>query len=169
MNALQRDLRLQEDSGRVAVKGLREEFIESHAQAMQILQQGVAARRTAETRLNMASSRSHSIFTITTQVKELTAEGDDLIKVGKLHLVDLAGSENVSKSGARDARAREAGNINQSLLTLGRVINALVDTGMHVPYRCRVSVLQQLDALSCLLRSLHTARCCKGIILGAMP
>jgi kinesin family protein 11 len=30
---------------------------------------------------------------------------------------------------------REAGMINQSLLTLGRVINALVEKAQHVPYR----------------------------------
>lgn len=33
-------------------------------------------------------------------------------------------------------RAREAGEINKSLLTLGRVINALVEHSVHVPYRC---------------------------------
>ncbi len=49
--------------------------------------------------------------------------------------VDLAGSENIGKSGAVDRRAREAGNINQSLLTLGRVITALVERAPHVPYR----------------------------------
>ncbi len=49
--------------------------------------------------------------------------------------VDLAGSENISRSGAKDGRAREAGNINQSLLTLGRVITALVEHSGHVPYR----------------------------------
>ena len=43
--------------------------------------------------------------------------------------------ENVSKSGAKDSRAREAGEINKSLLTLGRVITALVDRLGHVPYR----------------------------------
>ena len=54
----------------------------------------------------------------------------------KLNLVDLAGSEkNIGRSGAVDKRAREAGNINQSLLTLGRVITALVERTPHVPYR----------------------------------
>lgn len=42
------------------------------------------------------------------------------------------------RSGAKDNRAREAGNINQSLLTLGRVITALVEHSGHVPYRCAV-------------------------------
>lgn len=49
--------------------------------------------------------------------------------------VDLAGSENIGRSGAVDKRAREAGNINQSLLTLGRVITALVERTPHIPYR----------------------------------
>lgn len=41
----------------------------------------------------------------------------------------------MGRSGAKNDRAREAGNINQSLLTLGRVITALVDHHSHVPYR----------------------------------
>lgn len=41
----------------------------------------------------------------------------------------------MGRSGAKHARAREAGNINQSLLTLGRVITALVEHHPHVPYR----------------------------------
>lgn len=44
-------------------------------------------------------------------------------------------SECVGRSGAKNVRAREAGNINQSLLTLGRVITALVDHHGHIPYR----------------------------------
>lgn len=39
------------------------------------------------------------------------------------------------RSGAKEQRAREAGSINQSLLTLGRVITALVENNGHVPYR----------------------------------
>ena len=59
----------------------------------------------------------------------------DTEKVSRINLVDLAGSENIGRSGAENKRAREAGMINQSLLTLGRVINALVDGSSHVPYR----------------------------------
>ena len=53
----------------------------------------------------------------------------------KLIKVDLAGSENTGHSGAVDKRAREAGNSSQSLLTLGRVITALVERTPHVPYQ----------------------------------
>jgi kinesin family member 11 len=49
--------------------------------------------------------------------------------------VDLAGSENIGRSGAKDKRQRESGMINTSLLTLGRVITALVEHSPHVPYR----------------------------------
>lgn len=70
-------------------------------------------------------------------VKENTlANGaDDLLRIGKFNLVDLAGSEAIGRSGATDKRAREAGMINQSLLTLGRVISALTEKSSHIPYR----------------------------------
>ena len=39
-----------------------------------------------------------------------------------MHLVDLAGSERMQSTGATGDRLKEAGAINQSLLTLGNVI-----------------------------------------------
>jgi kinesin family protein 11 len=69
-------------------------------------------------------------------VKETSVSGgEDMMRIGKFNLVDLAGSEAIGRSGATDKRAREAGMINQSLLTLGRVISALVEKGSHIPYR----------------------------------
>ena len=44
---------------------------------------------------------------------------EEIIKTGLLNLVDLAGSECVGRSGAQGDRKKEAGQINQSLLTLG--------------------------------------------------
>ncbi|KPJ15498.1 Kinesin-like protein KLP2 [Papilio machaon] len=83
--------------------------------------------------------RSHTVFTIVIHMKENSPEGEELVKIGKLNLVDLAGSENISKAGsdnpAKRERARECVNINQSLLTLGRVITALVERHPHIPYR----------------------------------
>lgn len=126
---------MEDGKGFVFVRGLEEEVVYSAGEIYKILDKGSAKRRTAETLLNKQSSRSHSIFSITIHIKELTHEGEEMIKIGKLNLVDLAGSENISRSGARDGRAREAGEINKSLLTLGRVINALVEHSGHVPYR----------------------------------
>ncbi|KAH7298895.1 hypothetical protein KP509_25G063400 [Ceratopteris richardii] len=129
-------LALMEDGkGGVLVRGLEEEIVYSANEIYTLLERGSAKRRTAETLLNKQSSRSHSIFSITIHIKEATPEGEELMKCGKLNLVDLAGSENISRSGAREGRAREAGEINKSLLTLGRVITALVEHLGHIPYR----------------------------------
>uniref|UniRef100_A0A7N0SVL8 Kinesin motor domain-containing protein n=1 Tax=Kalanchoe fedtschenkoi TaxID=63787 RepID=A0A7N0SVL8_KALFE len=129
-------LALMEDGkGGVLVRGLEEEIVCTANEIYKILEKGSAKRRTAETSLNKQSSRSHSVFSVTIHIKEGTLEGEDVIKCGKLNLVDLAGSENVTRSGVRDGRAREAGEINKSLLTLGRCINSLVEHSGHVPYR----------------------------------
>ena len=118
----------------IRVAGLEEIPIKSPRECFALLQRGVAKRATAETKCNAASSRSHCVFTLTITMKE-TFDGQDMLRVGKLNLVDLAGAESVGRSGATDRRAREAGNINQSLLTLGRVITACVEKQGHVPYR----------------------------------
>uniref|UniRef100_A0AAQ6AEM5 Kinesin motor domain-containing protein n=1 Tax=Amphiprion ocellaris TaxID=80972 RepID=A0AAQ6AEM5_AMPOC len=119
----------------VVVKGLEEVTVHNKDEVYQILERGAAKRRTASTLMNAYSSRSHSVFSVTIHMKEITVDGEELVKIGKLNLVDLAGSENIGRSGAVDKRAREAGNINQSLLTLGRVITALVEKRPHIPYR----------------------------------
>jgi kinesin family protein 11 len=132
----QSDHQLCEDGrGGVVVRGLEDEIVKTSEEIYAVLEKGQARRRTAETKLNKESSRSHSVFTVTIHIKETTPEGDEMIKCGKLNLVDLAGSENISRSGAKKERAREAGEINKSLLTLGRVISALVERQSHVPYR----------------------------------
>jgi len=117
------------------IHGVVEDLVKNAGDVIKVMQKGTSKRRVAATLLNQNSSRSHSVFSVTVHVKEPTPEGEDLLKVGKLNLVDLAGSENIRRSGAENARAREAGKINQSLLTLGRVINALVDRSPHIPYR----------------------------------
>ncbi|XP_034238721.1 kinesin-like protein KIF11-A [Thrips palmi] len=131
-------LRIFEDSskkGAVIVSGLEEVSVHSKADVYNIMKKGSDKRRTASTLMNARSSRSHTVFTVTVHIKESANEGEEVMRTGKMNLVDLAGSENIGRSGAVDKRAREAGNINQSLLTLGRVITALVDRSPHVPYR----------------------------------
>lgn len=120
------------------VQGLLEIQAKDVKSAIDILRKGNERRQIAATKLNDHSSRSHSIFTIS--VTSVTGS-KDMFQIGKLNLVDLAGSEDIGRSGAENMRAKEAGLINRSLLTLGRVINALVDriegksTSIHIPYR----------------------------------
>ncbi|KAI9238471.1 MAG: P-loop containing nucleoside triphosphate hydrolase protein [Podila humilis] len=147
------------------VQGLEEVAVYSAIQGIEALRRGSARRTVAATKSNDKSSRSHGVFSITVHVKETTDDGEELLKIGKLNLVDLAGSENIARSGAEFNQAREAGRINQSLLTLGRVINCLVERSPHVPYR--ESKLTRLleDSLggktkTCIIATISPARAC---------
>ncbi len=117
------------------VQGMEETYIKSAGAGIKLLQDGSHKRQVAATKCNDLSSRSHTVFTITVYIKRTAENGEESVSAGKLNLVDLAGSENIQRSGAENKRAAEAGLINKSLLTLGRVINALVERGSHIPYR----------------------------------
>lgn len=101
---IKRPLVLMEDGkGAVFVRGLEEEIVSSVDEICAILDKGSSRKHRAETLLNKQSNRSHSIFTITIQIKESNSyDGSELIRCGKLNLVDLAGSENILRSGARE-------------------------------------------------------------------
>lgn len=150
-------------SSSTLVQGMEEHFIHSATAGIKLLRSGSYKRQVAATRCNDLSSRSHTIFTITTSVKRTTEAGEEYISSGKLNLVDLAGSENIQRSGADNKRAAEAGLINKSLLTLGRVINALVDKSPHIPYReSKLTRLLQ-DSLggqtkTCIIATISPAR-----------
>ncbi|KAF8654248.1 hypothetical protein AX16_003769 [Volvariella volvacea WC 439] len=147
----------------VIIQGLEEILVKDSKDALHLLTKGSLKRQIAATKFNDHSSRSHSVFSITVHTKEGASAGEDLLKIGKLNLVDLAGSENIGRSGAENKRAREAGMINQSLLTLGRVINALVDKSSHIPYReSKLTRLLQ-DSLggrtkTCIIATISPAR-----------
>ncbi|ESX00109.1 Kinesin-like protein bimC [Ogataea parapolymorpha DL-1] len=115
----------------IRIDGLEEHHIRKAGEGLELLKKGLERRQTAATKMNDLSSRSHTIFSITLIQKKTDSE----YQYAKMNLVDLAGSENISRSGAINQRAKEAGSINQSLLTLGRVINALVDKSSYIPYR----------------------------------
>ncbi|KAF2088802.1 kinesin-domain-containing protein [Saccharata proteae CBS 121410] len=117
------------------VQGMEESHIKSASKGIKLLREGSHKRQVAATKCNDLSSRSHTVFTVTVYLKRTSETGEDFVSAGKLNLVDLAGSENIQRSGAENKRAAEAGLINKSLLTLGRVINALVDKSSHIPYR----------------------------------
>ncbi|EJS44079.1 cin8p [Saccharomyces arboricola H-6] len=120
-----------DQSNGIYIQNLQEFHITNAMEGLNLLQRGLKHRQVASTKMNDFSSRSHTIFTITLYKKHQ----DELFRISKMNLVDLAGSENINRSGALNQRAKEAGSINQSLLTLGRVINALVDKSGHIPFR----------------------------------
>ncbi|KAK9889035.1 hypothetical protein WA026_004317 [Henosepilachna vigintioctopunctata] len=131
-------LRIYEDKTKcVRVKNLQEVTVLNIWDILNLLKKGCEKRQMASTLMNNRSSRSHTVFTINVSTIQTISVAGNISNIicGKLSLIDLAGSENIAKSGSKDQRAREASNINQSLLTLGRVIKALVENSSHVPYR----------------------------------
>ncbi|CAB4391173.1 unnamed protein product [Rhizophagus irregularis] len=131
-----RKLKIQDEGTKKGILTGHEEVLVKNANdGIRVLKQGSIKRHASQTNYNKNSSRSHSVFSITVHIKETMPDGEDLLKVGKLNLVDLAGSECIGRSGAENNRAKEAGNINKSLLTLGRCINALNERCLHIPFR----------------------------------
>jgi len=138
-----KSLPIREDSnGEIIVKGLRDTPIASDAEAMDVLNRGTMNRTTAATLMNHTSSRSHAVYTVNLQQTTRSAEGVDVTAMSRFTFVDLAGSERMKKTGAEGERAKEGIRINEGLLALGNVINALADEDrlargekIHVPYR----------------------------------
>ncbi|KAL6113483.1 kif23 [Pungitius sinensis] len=128
------------------VAGCTEVEVKSTEEAFEIFWKGQKKRRIANTELNRESSRSHSVFTVKLAQAPLDADGDHILQdknqvsVSQLCLVDLAGSERTSRTRAEGNRLREAGNINQSLMTLRTCMevlreNQMCGTNKMVPYR----------------------------------
>lgn len=137
-----KSLPLREDAnGGVVCSGLTDRQVLTAAEALQVLHEGTMNRTTAATLMNLTSSRSHAVFTVTlTQV--CNTDGVEVTTMSRFTFVDLAGSERMKKTGAEGERAREGIKINEGLLALGNVINALADEDrlaegkkIHVPYR----------------------------------
>lgn len=85
-------------------------------------------RKYGVTNLNEHSSRSHVILTF--EIHRANRPGKTVI-----NLVDLAGSESASRANTEGLSLREGGYINRSLLTLGNVVDAIVERRAYVPYR----------------------------------
>ncbi|XP_010873713.2 kinesin-like protein KIF23 isoform X1 [Esox lucius] len=128
------------------VAGCTEVEVKSTEEAFEVFWRGQKKRRIANTQLNRESSRSHSVFIVKLAQAPLDADGDHILQdknqvtVSQLCLVDLAGSERTSRTKAEGSRLREAGNINQSLMTLRTCIevlreNQMCGTNKMVPYR----------------------------------
>jgi len=138
LNPSDMDLRIREHPQMgVYVEHLAELVVNSAREIDRLMQQGNKVRQVAETKMNAASSRSHSVFTIKVEQKDMNDSSDKGL-YARINLVDLAGSERAASTGATGDRLKEGAAINKSLSALGNVINALADTKKnkgHIPYR----------------------------------
>lgn len=131
-----------EDAMRGAhIGGLNEVCVKTHDDFMAVLSRGEQNRSYAYTNMNAESSRSHTIYRVTIEVREKddeveeektsmgmvesTKTSSEPLRVSYLNLVDLAGSERQKQTHASGKTLKEGANINKSLLALGAVINKL--------------------------------------------
>ncbi|XP_035981799.1 kinesin-like protein KIF20B [Fundulus heteroclitus] len=133
-------LRLSQDvRGDAFIKDLRWVQVDGAEEAFRVLRLGRRNQSFSSTRLNQLSSRSHSIFSIRILRVE-DGEPPRVHAISELCLCDLAGSERSSRTQNKGERLKEAGNINASLLILGKCIKALRHNQhtrllQHVPFR----------------------------------
>ena len=151
-------LTIHEDKRRGVFVNSNETIVTSMNSLLSVLFAGEKNRSVAATGMNERSSRSHTIFRITVESRlkedgkddeeeedsdddeDAIMRGDvhekrDAVRVSTLNLVDLAGSESVRHTGNTGERQKEGGKINQSLLTLSRVIGSLGQNATHVNFR----------------------------------
>ncbi|OCF45477.1 hypothetical protein I317_00724 [Kwoniella heveanensis CBS 569] len=134
-----RDIRMSAE-GQNIVADLIIQPIGSQAEFAEIYQAAAKTRKTASTKLNSSSSRSHAILTLYLEIRDI--ENASQVVSGKICLTDLAGSENNNLTGNDRERMRESSAINTSLTTLGKVVDALNlntkkggEGSVFVPYR----------------------------------
>jgi hypothetical protein len=132
----EKGLRIREDkTSGTYVEGLTEYIVTDKEQCYELLIKGEKIRAKRVTRLNMQSSRSHSLFQLVIESDEADEFG--MLKRAKLNIGDLAGSEKIYlEEFPNSQHLSELKNINLSLTTLGKVISKLAKrTQSHVPFR----------------------------------
>ncbi|KAM7403058.1 hypothetical protein PAMA_003808 [Pampus argenteus] len=158
------------------VEGAVEKFVNSAAEAYQVLSMGWRNRRVASTSMNRESSRSHAVFTMTLESKESINEVVN-IRMSQLNLVDLAGSERQKDTHTEGSRLKEASSINRSLMCLGQVIMALVDVSngknRHICYRDSKLTFLLRDSLggnakTYIIANVHPGSKCFGETLSTL-
>lgn len=125
------DLPIREDaSHNIFVAGLTEKKIENFEDFKNCFGPASSNRTVAATKLNEASSRSHSLLML-----KIVRRAQGKVYRGKVYLVDLAGSEDNRRTGNQGIRMKESAAINKSLFVLGEVVDAINQNQIRIPYR----------------------------------
>jgi len=127
------DLRIRDhkDKG-VYIEEAAKPYVGGPEETLSLMASGHLNRAVTSTNMNDESSRSHAVFMLIVEQKDVKTESK---KSSKLMLVDLAGSEKVRKTNVVGKALTEAKNINRSLSCLGMVINSLTTGKGFIPYR----------------------------------
>ncbi|KAH8705974.1 diatom spindle kinesin 1 [Talaromyces proteolyticus] len=116
---------LEDSFGVTQLAGATEHLVQDRAEVMNLIDSAASFRRTAPTKKNDASSRSHGICRI--RIKDPATASE-----GLLYLVDLAGSEAARDVAVHGAdRMRETREINMSLSVLKDCIRGKVESDAY--------------------------------------
>lgn len=156
------NLKIRESPERgIYVENLTTRYVGSAKDVYSLLKDGDLNRKTAATKMNEGSSRSHSVFTMNITQRDESGR----TKESRLHLVDLAGSERVGKTGAQGQTMAEAQQINLSLMMLAKCIYELSNSdqtqGAFVSFRSSI--------LTRLLTESLGGNCKTSVVLCASP
>ena len=79
----------------IYVDGLSEFVVQNANDCLRLVRKGEKNRANRQTKMNVQSSRSHTIFQVLLESNKIDAKG--MIRRSKLNLGDLAGSEKIDK------------------------------------------------------------------------
>ena len=116
------------------LKNTVNKIISNENEAFNLIMEGNKNRTENATENNKNSSRSHAILNIYINIEDEEMESTQKKSFGKFMLLDLAGSEKTSFE--FNAKNKELGSINKSLLALNKCINLLVlNNKSFIPWR----------------------------------
>ncbi|EFP12563.1 hypothetical protein CRE_29807 [Caenorhabditis remanei] len=116
----------------VTLDGLSDHPLAKQSEIGSLLRTADKNRKTAATKCNEYSSRSHAIYMWKIKAHQ---QATGISTSSMLKLVDLAGSERAKESGVIGQQFKEMTNINQSLSVLQKCISLQKSKSQHVPYR----------------------------------
>lgn len=157
-------LKVRECRGETLVRGLAKHKVENTQHGIELTKIAQAKRHTSSNNINSDSSRSHFVCQMqivptsdatsgsldvdddASTVTSMTGYSTDdelsmnsRLKTSTVWIVDLAGSERSKRTQVGSMRQKESTQINMSLMTLMRCLNAIQDNGRHgssiVPFR----------------------------------
>jgi len=146
----------------VYVKNVVEKVVDNAEDMLDLFNEGNNFRVVHATSMNAESSRSHSVFTIKTELFNVTT---GQTHKGKLCIIDLAGSERPKKSEVTGVQFTEAVEINKSLTALGNVIKALSEPkkGEVIDFRSNKLTHVMKDSLGGSSKTLMFVNCSPSV------
>ncbi|KAI1478379.1 P-loop containing nucleoside triphosphate hydrolase protein [Daldinia eschscholtzii] len=116
---------------RIIANTAQKRQLQSLEEAVELIKDAMSYRETSRTSMNASSSRSHMILTF--EISRVSREDGRKLKSGTLSIVDLAGSERPNEMGLTGNTRQEGIIINNSLMSLIKLIHS-IGAGTNIVY-----------------------------------